>query len=151
MIEKRSIEQANPFLGIGQVTNTTDDILSFKSKVVFRSGDGPIVELKSDDTSLLYTSESEDHGEFRIGDEIDILYEEHGLAVKDNGKLELYKKVLTKAKDDQVFNAEVVSSTEQGLLMSIDGLQCFMPEGQIGIEKMDDFQSLVGSTIEVKL
>lgn len=151
MIEKRSIEQANPFLGIGQVTNTTDDILSFKSKVVFRSGDGAIVELKSDDTSLLYTSESEDHGEFRIGDEIDILYEENGIAVKDNGKLELYKKVLTKAKDDQVFNAEVVSSTEQGLLMSIDGLQCFMPEGQIGIEKMDDFQSLVGSTIEVKL
>ena len=151
MNEKISIEQANPFVGIEHTTHTIDNIMSFKSKIVFKSDNGPIVELQDDETGLLYTSESEDIVELNAGDEINILYEENGLAVKDSGKFALYQEVLTKAKNGQVFNADVVSSVQQGLLMSINGLQCFLPEGQIGLEKRNDLRSFVGEVIDVKL
>src|SRR5574344_332256 len=151
MNDKLSIEQANPLSGIKHVTNHSSDIKPFCTKVEFKSETGLIVTLPNDDTCLLSTPELEDNMEIKPGDEIDILFHPEGLAMKDNGTFRLYMNVLSKARDGQIFKASVIAATRQGLLISIEGIQCFMPEGQIGLEKRDDLQTFVGDTIDVKL
>ena len=133
MTEKISIEQANPFLEIRRIINTTDDIVPLESKVEHDSYIS-IPELLNDNTTLSdYPSDTED-------------WEEKG-----NEKLALYLNLLTKAKEGKVFKALVESETGVGLLVSVEGLQCFMPEGQIGLEYIEDLQALVGNIIDVKL
>ena len=60
MTEKISIEQANPFLEIRHIINTTDDIVPLESKVEHDSYIS-IPELLNDNTTLSdYPSDTED-------------------------------------------------------------------------------------------
>lgn len=150
-MNKKSIESLNPFVDIEHVTNTISDIVALKTKVVFKSDNGLIVSLPDDDTSLLQGAKSDEIINMSPNDVIDIYYDAEGNSYKDNGKYEVYKKILSKASNGYVFNAIVTDITKQGLLVSIEGLQCFLPEGQIGVENHADLRSFLNQTIEVKL
>lgn len=151
MTDKLSIDQANPFLDSINVVQTISDIQHFHSRVEYKSERGMIVALPNNDTCLLSFSGSEDINEFEIESEIDILYEENGQVIKDNSRLKTYQNVLSKVKEGQVLNATVTATTKQGLLVLVEGLQCFMPERQIGLNKNDDLETYVDQTIEVKI
>ncbi|MBF1545304.1 MAG: S1 RNA-binding domain-containing protein [Prevotella salivae] len=150
-MNKKSIESSNPFVDIEHVTNTISDIVALRTKVVFRSNNGLIVSLPDDDTSLLQGAKSDEIINMSPNDVIDIYYDAEGNSYKDNGKYEVYKNILSKASNGHVFNAIVIDITKQGLLVSVEGLQCFLPEGQIGVENHTDLRSFVSQTIEVKL
>lgn len=151
MIDKLSIEQANPFLDSTNVVQSIFDVQHFHSKVEYKSEKGTIVVLPNNDTGLLPVCGSGDNNEFEIGYDIDIIYEVNGQVIKDNSRLKVYQNVLTKAKEGQILKAIVTAPTEQGLLVTVEGLECFMPKGQIGFEKNEDLHTYVGQTMEVKL
>lgn len=150
-MNKKSIEALNPFVDIEHVTNTISDIVALKTKVVSKSDYGLIVSLPDDDTSLLQGAKSDEIINSSPNDVIDIYYDAEGNSYKDNGKYEVYKNILSKASNGHVFNAIVTDITKQGLLVSVEGLQCFLPEGQIGVGNHADLRSFLSQTIEVKL
>lgn len=150
-MNKKSIEALNPFVDIEHVTNTISDIVALKTKVVSKSDYGLIVSLPDDDTSLLQGAKSDEIINTSPNDVIDIYYDAEGNSYKDNGKYEVYKNILSKASNGHVFNAIVTDITKQGLLVSVEGLQCFLPEGQIGVGNHADLRSFLSQTIEVKL
>lgn len=150
-MNKKSIEALNPFVDIEHVTNTISDIVALKTKVVSKSDYGLIVSLPDDDTSLLQGAKSDEIINTSPNDVIDIYYDAEGNSYKDNGKYEVYKNILSKASNGHVFNAIVTDITNQGLLVSVEGLQCFLPEGQIGVGNHADLRSFLSQTIEVKL
>lgn len=151
MTDKLSIDQANPFLDSINVVQTISDIQHFHSRVEYKSERGMIVSLPNNDTCLLSLSGLENINEFEIESELDILYEENGQAIKDNNRLKTYQNVLSKVKEGQVLNATVTATTEKGLLVSVEGLQCFMPERQIGLNINDDLETYLDQKIEVKI
>lgn len=142
-MNKKSIESSNPFVDIEHVTNTISDIVALRTKVVFRSNNGLIVSLPDDDTSLLQGAKSDEIINMSPNDVIDIYYDAEGNSYKDNGKYEVYKNILSKASNGHVFNAIVIDITKRGLLVSVEGLQCFLPEGQIGVENHTNLRSFV--------
>lgn len=150
-MNKKSIESLNPFVDLEHITNTISDIVALKTKVVFKSDNGLIVSLPNDDTSLLQGAKSDEIINKSPNDVIDIYYDAEGNSYKDNGKYEVYNNILSKASNGHVFNAIVTDITKQGLLVSVEGLQCFLPEGQIGVENHADLRSFLSQTIEVKL
>lgn len=150
-MNKKSIEALNPFVDIEHVTNTISDIVALKTKVVSKSDYGLIVSLPDDDTSLLQGAKSDEIINTSPNDVIDIYYDAEGNSYKDNGKYEVYKNILSKASNGHVFNAIVTDITNQGLLVSVEGLQCFLPKGQIGVGNHADLRSFLSQTIEVKL
>lgn len=151
MINKLSIEQANPFIGHENIISSIEDIKTIHSKVEFKSDKGLIVTLSNNDSSILLNTTIEDLELFDVNDAIDIYVNSEGIAFKDEKRIELYKKIISQAIDGTVFKANVVEATAKGLLVSIDGLECFMPLGQIGIEANDELQNYIGSIIDVKL
>lgn len=151
MVNKKDIESANPFVDVEHVTNNISDIVALKTKIVFKSDNGLIVSLPDDDTSLLQGVSSDEIIDMSPNDVIDIYYDAEGNAYKANGKYETYKNILSKASNGQIFSAIVTDITKQGLLVSVEGLQCFLPEGQIGVENHVDLSSFMNQIIEVKL
>lgn len=150
-MNEKSIESLNPFVDIEHVTNTISDIVALRTKVVVKSDNGLIVSLPDHDTSLLQGASSDDIINMSPNDVIDIYYDLERNAYKNNGKYEVYKNILSKASNGHVFTAIVTDITKQGLLVSVEGLQCFLPEGQIGVENHADLRSFLNQTIEVKL
>ena len=151
MVNKKDIESANPFVDVEHVTNNISDIVALKTKIVFKSDNGLIVSLPDDDTSLLQGVSSDEIIDMSPNDVIDIYYDAEGNAYKANGKYETYKNILSKASNGHIFSAIVTDITKQGLLVSVEGLQCFLPEWQIGIENHVDLSSFMNQIIEVKL
>ena len=151
MINKLSIEQANPFTELDFVTSSTENIRKINTIVEFKSDKGVIVALPDGDSSLLTGLNADDISIYRSGDSISVYADAEGRTCKANDKYEIYKSVLSKAKKGSVFIGKVIDATKQGLLVDVDGLQAFMPEGQIGLEVNDNLQSYVGRCFEVKL
>jgi small subunit ribosomal protein S1 len=151
MSTKISIDQSNPFTETECVVNSIEDLNRINTKVEFKSENGIIVALPDGNTSLLMNTSSEELSAYESGDDIDIYTDSEGNAYKANEKYDLYKSILSKAKEGHIFNGKVIDVTKQGLLVTIDGLQSFMPQGQIGNDKSKDLQSYIGKTIDVKL
>ena len=151
MSTKTSINQSNPFTGTECVVNSIENINRISTKVEFKSENGIIVALPDGNTSLLMNSNSEELSAYESGDAIEIYTDTEGNAYKANQKYDLYKSILSKAKEGHIFNGKIIDATKQGLLVTIDGLQSFMPQGQIGNDKNKDLQSYIGKTIDVKL
>ena len=151
MNTKIPIDQSNPFAETGCVINSIGDINRISATVEFKSENEIIVALPNGDTSLLLNCNSDDLSLYGLGDAIDIYTDSEGNSYKANDKYDIYKEVLSKAKNGHIFSGKVIDATKQGLLVTIDGLQSFMPEGQIGKNKSEDLQSYIGKTIDVKL
>ena len=151
MSTKISIDQSNPFTETECVVNSIEDLNRINTKVEFKSENGIIVALTDGNTSLLMNTSSEELSAYESGDDIDIYTDSEGNAYKVNEKYDIYKSILSKAKEGHIFSGKVIDATKQGLLVTIDGLQSFMPQGQIGNEKSKDLQSYIGKTIDVKL
>lgn len=151
MINKLSIEQANPFTELDFVTSSTENIRKINTIVEFKSDKGVIVALPDGDSSLLTGLNTDDISIYRSGDSISVYTDAEGRTCKANDKYEIYKSVLSKAKKGCVFSGKVIDATRQGLLVDINGLQAFMPEGQIGLDVNDNLESCIGRCFEVKL
>ena len=151
MTNKRPIDKANPFLDSSNVVQSISDIQRFNTIVEFKSDNEIIVALPDGDTSILLNCNSDDLSLYGLGDAIDIYTDSEGNSYKANDKYDIYKDILSKAKNGHIFSGKVIDATKQGLLVTIDGLQSFMPEGQIGNNKSEDLQSYIGKTIDVKL
>lgn len=155
MTNNVSIELANPFAEGEKVFNSISDIKKTSSKVVHKSDKGLIVSMPNNESALLEKFDDEDFSVYELGQNIDIYIEPGGNIYRDNNYLDLYEKMLAKAEDGQTFIGEIICATKadalkRGLIVNIDGLQSFMPEGQIGYDH-SDLQSLVGTKIDVKL
>ncbi|MFS2827198.1 S1 RNA-binding domain-containing protein [Bacteroides faecis] len=152
MTNKLSIEQANPF---GECNDITSSISQISTKVEFKTENGLVVTLPNNNSGLLLNATIEDINYFNLGDTIEVYLDSEGNVYRNDEKCKLYLDIISKAKTGHVFNAKVMDAVTDekiaGLIVDIDGLQCFMPERQIGIEKKDGLQSFVGSTIDVKL
>lgn len=150
-MNKMSIESANPFMDVEHITNNISDIVELRTKVVFKTDNGLIVSLPDDETSLLQGVSFDEIMNMSPDDAIDIYYDPEGNAYKNNGNYKVYKDVLSKASNGHIFSAIVTDITKQGLLVSVDGLQCFLPEGQIGVERHSDLRCFANQPIDVKL
>lgn len=148
---KQSIEQANPFLGIEHATAKISDITPFNSKIEFKLENGVIVTLPNEEICLLSETNTEDLQGLEIGSSINIICDLEGNAYKNDEKFKLYKAIIAKANEGHIFTANIVNATKQGLIVVIDELQCFLPEGQIGVEKRGNLETFVGNNIDVKL
>lgn len=151
MNNKISIEQSNPFTESNFVTSSIENIRRINTTIEFKSDNGVIVALPDGDSSLLIGSESEVISIYKPGDSVNVYVDSEGHSYKVNEKYEIYKNVLSKAKKGCIFNGIVIDATKQGLLVNIDGLQSFMPEGQIGMEEGKNLHSFIGRCIDVKL
>jgi len=151
MNDKISIEQANPFTDNDIVISSIDSIKKHTTKIEFKSDNRIIVALPDGDTSLLLNTNIEEASLYESDDAIEVYTDSEGYVYKANEKYDIYKNIISKAKNGHVFNGKVIDATKQGLLVTIDGLQSFMPEGQIGNDKSEDLQSYIGKTIDVKL
>ena len=60
----------------------------------------------------------------------------------------LYSEMKNK-ENNTIYDAKVLSLTENGYILDIDGVQVFMPGSLGGINKLLDFESLIGKTIKV--
>lgn len=130
-MNKMSIESANPFMDVEHITNNISDIVELRTKVVFKTDNGLIVSLPDDDTSLLQGVSFDEIMNMSPDDAIDIYYDPEGNAYKNNGNYKVYKDVLSKASNGHIFSAIVTDITKQGLLVSVDGLQCFYQKGKL--------------------
>lgn len=148
---KISIEQSNPFAELDFATSSIENICKINTTIEFKSDKGVIVALPDGDSSLLMGLDTDDNSNYMIGDCINVYADAEGYACKVNEKYEIYKSVISKAKNGRVFSGKVIDATKQGLLVDIDGLQAFMPEGQIGLEVNDNFESYIGRCVDVKL
>jgi len=149
--DKISIELSNPFAESGVVTCSIEDIRKIDTTVEFKSDNGIIVALPDGDSSLLTGLNEDDISIYYLGDSISVYADTEGNICKANDKYEIYKSVLSKANKGCVFSGKVIDSTKQGLLVDVDGLQAFMPKGQIGLDVNENFQSYIGRCIDVKL
>lgn len=68
----------------------------------------------------------------------------------DNEKDQILFDLFSKAKLGSTFIGEVTGVANQGLLVKICNIHCFMPKNQIGYEK-ESSQSYIGDSLEVKL
>ena len=149
--DKISIELSNPFAESGVVTCSIEDIRKIDTTVEFKSDNGIIVALPDGDSSLLTGLNEDDISIYNLGDSISVYADTEGNICKANDKYEIYKSVLSKANKGCVFSGKIIDSTKQGLLVVVDGLQAFMPKGQIGLDVNENFQSYIGRCIDVKL
>ena len=149
--DKISIELSNPFAESGVVTCSIEDIRKIDTTIEFKSDNGIIVALPDGDSSLLTGLNEDDISIYNLGDSISVYADTDGNICKANDKYEIYKSVLSKANKGCVFSGKVIDSTKQGLLVDVDGLQAFMPKGQIGLDVNENFQSYIGRCIDVKL
>jgi small subunit ribosomal protein S1 len=145
-----TIEQANPFGDIVNITNNLNDIKSLCTTVEFQSENGIIVALPNGETSLVSNLIPDEVLKLDLNRKIEIYYDNNGNAYRDNGKYGLYRDLLSKAKAGTVFQALVNDITEKGLLVTVNGLQAFLPNAQIGMVT-NDLHSLIGEIIEVKI
>ena len=155
MITKLSIEQANPFIEMDNITSTINDLRYVRTQVEYKSVNGLVVSLPNDESCLLQNIIAEDINNFNIGDSVDIYLDQEGNAYKNAGKYEIYSDVISKARDGYIFNAQIIDAVidvkTPGLIVTIDKLQCFMPKGQIGYNIEENLDTYIGSTITAKL
>mgnify|MGYP000504945933 FL=1 len=147
---KISIEQANPFTGFDNVVNSISDIKTICTNIEFKSEAGLIVSLPNNETSLLADSTPEELLKFDTGSSIDVHYDPDGIVCKDNGQYDIYKNIISKTNSGNIYSAQIIDKLKHGLLVTINGLQCFLPEGQIGLEKGNYSQTYINA-IDVKL
>lgn len=151
MSDKACIDQACPFEDSTAAMTSICELNQISTKIEYKSENGLIVTLPNKDSGLLANVTEEDMTTYSVNDAISVYLDSDGNAYKDNGKSQIYHDIIQKAKQGYIFNAIVISVARQGLIVSVDGLQCFMPEGQIGIDVLDTCESYVNKIIEVKL
>lgn len=151
MNNKKTIDQAYPFEDNQIVTSNISELRQLSSKVEFKSETGLIVTLPNKDSGLLKNTTDDDLICYNVNDDIDLYLDSEGNVYKYNGKDKIYHDVIQKAKQGHIFNATIISIARQGLIVDVQGLQCFMPEGQIGIDVQDTWESYINKAIEVKL
>ena len=148
MNKSKNIDLANPFIGFDSITESICDIKNICTKIVHMSDNGIVVSLPNNDTLLLSNIPTDN---YQVGDFINIYIDNEGCFCLDDGLFEINKKVLIKAKENQPFIGEIIEAEASGLIVSIDGLNTFLPEGQLGESKHRDLQMYVGEKVDVKL
>lgn len=148
MNKSKNIDLANPFIGFDSITESICDIKNMCTKIVHMSDNGIVVSLPNNDTLLLSNIPTDN---YQVGDFINIYIDNEGCFCLDDGLFEINKKVLIKAKENQPFIGEIIEAEASGLIVSIDGLNTFLPEGQLGESKHRDLQMYVGEKLDVKL
>lgn len=141
------INQANPFKELSNVVNTINDIVRYTTRVEHVADNGIIISLPNNDSVLLEYSSIKAHATFHVNDEITVYRDSQNNIFYDNERYQLIQNIIINAKNNCVFNAEIIEATPKGLIVTIDGLQCFMPKGQIG----DNLDTCIGNLVQVKL
>lgn len=134
-------------------------------KLTYEIGDklsGKITKISTDDILLdlgakefAYISITKDKlnpESYNIGQEIDALVIDTNGYIKasivEYTRTNLYNEMKDPS-NSIVYDAKVVSLTDNGYILDIDNVQVFMPGSLGGINKLTDFQSLIGETIKV--
>jgi len=90
--------------------------------------------------------------DYRIGDEIEALITNTKGYLKASVVEFIKNRLYTEMKDpsnDSIYDANVIALTENGYVLSIENVNVFMPGSLGGINKLIDFQTLIGKTIKV--
>lgn len=150
MKDKINVEMANPLIGLESVILSISDIQTLHTNIESRINNGLVVSVPDDDTTLLLGVGTQEIDSMAEGDKLDIYYVENN-AYKYNGEFKMFQDILSKAQTGEKLKAKVTKIMDRGVLVTINGLQCFMPGGQIDLQKSDSFPSLINNTIEVKI
>lgn len=151
MKHKPTIEQVNPFDRCDSVTASLSTLQFTKAKVEYKSERELFVALPDNAISLVANITSDDIKRINIGDSVAIYQDSDMSTYKDNGQCHLYLDMLSKAKAGHIFKGKVIQATPKGLLLTIGGLQSFMPMSHIGTGEARDLQKYVGQDMEVKV
>lgn len=151
MDNKKTIEQSNPFHGVDKITNSNDNIRNIQTKVVYKAPDGIIVSVNDQDTVLIQITDVKELKERKEDDIVDILLDENNNVQLDGKEQFKYINLLTRTRDNAKLLGKVIQTTEKGLLLDVDGLQCFMPTSQIDYQIRDDISSYLSENIDIKL
>ena len=151
MENKKTIEQSNPFIGVEGITYSNNDIRNIHTKVVSKAPNGIIVPVNGQDTTLIQISDVNELEDRQEDDNVDILLDGDNNVQLDRKEELKYINLLTKTSENTTSQGKVIQTTEKGLLLDINGLQCFMPSSQIDYQVRDNISSYLGETIDMKL
>jgi hypothetical protein len=108
--------------------------------------------------AIIPASELRYNPEFKVGDKIEVYIEDiedkHGRVVVSHKKARLnmsWDKINEANKNDETIKVYVKSRTKGGLIVDAFGIEAFLPDSQIDIVKVFDFDSYVGKTLDVKI
>lgn len=149
-MHKNNIEQANPFVGCGNITYSVNDIKRIHSTFECKMENGIIVSLSDQDTAILNCFPTDEPPLYKEGGTVNIIFDKDQNVYFDNAKDKILFDFFSKAKIGNTFTGIIIGVANQGLLVDICNIHCFMPKNQIGYEK-ENFQSYIGDSLEVKL
>lgn len=93
----------------------------------------------------------------------DFINENHYAKIEKNGKASLYQGALVKIEEEfkhqialgddatSAYVGKIIGSNKGGYIMDIRGIRCFLPTSQATSNKVLDFDSLIGTEMEVML
>lgn len=142
--EKGNFNPSNLNLSVGDIV--TGYIYNFVNNEM-------IVDINAKDFVYISLDKDKlDKEDFSIGQEVEFLITQTKGSVKgsiaDNFKAKIYREL----KDDNcdtIYTAKVLELSENGYILDIKGLKVFMPGSLGGINKLLDFNSLIGKEINV--
>lgn len=150
MQNRINIEQANPFIGCENITYSINDIKRIRSTFECMTENGMIVSLSNNDSAIINCFPADDPPLYKEGGDVNIIFDKDQKIYFDKAKDQILFDLYSKAKLGSTFIGEVTDVVNQGLLVNIHDVLCFMPKNHIGLEK-DNFQSFIGDSLEVKL
>lgn len=150
MKNKINIEQANPFIRCEKIVYSVNDIKRIHSKFECKTENGIIVSLPNNDSAIIHCFPTDKQPLYKEGSAVNIVYDKDQNIYYDNKKDQLLFDLFSKAKSGSIFNGEITGVANQGLLVKIFDVICFLPKNQIGYEKGNP-HAYVGDCIEVKL
>jgi small subunit ribosomal protein S1 len=141
-----------------------DSITQFTPGAIIK---GTVVAVRSNEVILDigYKSEGavpanqfEDLSQLQVGDEVDVLLDqlegEDGMVVLSKSKADeriRWEAMLQKYQEGCVVQGFVKSRVRGGLVVSVDGVEAFLPGSQIDIVQVQDIDQFIGQTLDFKL
>ena len=150
MQNKINIEHANPFIGCEKISYSVNDIKRIRSTFECKTENGMIVSLSNKDSAFINCFPTDEPPLYKEGGAVNIIFDKDQNIYFDNAKDQILFDLFSKAKLGSTFIGEVTGVANQGLLVKICNIHCFMPKNQIGYEK-ESSQSYIGDSLEVKL
>jgi len=95
--------------------------------------------------------------EINVGDKVDVVFLNRQnadgflmLSKRVADRIKAWQKILDAYKNRGVLKGQVKERVKGGFRVDIDGFSTFLPGSQVGVDKVVDFDALVGKTLDLK-
>ncbi len=129
-----------------------------KGTVLAIRGNEVLLDIGYKSEGVVPANEFEDSSQVKIGDTVDVLLAElegeDGMVVLSKSKADeklRWDTMLVKYREGCVVKGLVRSRVRGGLIVSVDGVEAFLPGSQIDIAQVHDIDPFIGQTLDFKL